>query len=472
MSVRAPTAGAILAMVLFALSCFGATLFVWRSFGGPTPLAPQGYRLHASFDQAATLTPNADVRISGVPVGKVIEVRPRGLRTDALIELERRFAPLPRDARAILRAKTLLGETFVELTPGTPTAPALADGGRLPARQVARTQQLDEVLSAFDARTRASFRRLMADLSGALAGRAEDLSGALAGAGTATGELGDVVLALDAERASVGRLVRDTGRVLRALGRRDAELRELVVAGEQVLSATAARDRDLAATLRALPPFLTELRATLTAAEATAAQAAPTLRTLRPVAPLLRPGLAAASRLAPELEALFRALRPVQRAARTGLPALDRIVDASPPLLEVIHLAARDLIPVLELLNAYRRDLVAAFANVAAATNATTTAAGGRTAHYLRVLIPINSEGPVGQPRRLASNRHNPYLAPGAQDDYLRGGLRAFDCRNLSNPQTVPIAPPATGAPPCLVQGPWTFRGATRHFPRLERDAP
>ena len=138
MNARPPSLAAVMAAVLFALSCFGATLFVWRSFGGPSPLAPAGYRFHASFDQAATLTPNADVRIAGVSVGKVIKVTPEGLRTDAQIQLQRRYAPLPRNARAILRSKTLLGETFVELTPGSKTAPKLKEGGTLPAGRSGR----------------------------------------------------------------------------------------------------------------------------------------------------------------------------------------------------------------------------------------------------------------------------------------------------------------------------------------------
>ena len=470
--MRAPTAAAIAAMVLFALSCVAATLFVWRSFGGETPLAPQGYRIHASFDQAATLTPNADVRIAGVPVGKVVRVRPRGLRTDATIELQARFAPLPRDARAILRSKTLLGETFVELTPGTPGTPPLREGGSLQPRAVAPTQQLDQVLSAFDAPTRTRFRRLLFDLSAALEGRGDDLSAALGNAAPASRELGDAMRVLDAEGEAVRGVVRDTGRVLRALGRRDADLRRLIVAGEQVFSATAARDRALTATVRELPPFLADLRAALVAAEGTAVEAAPTLRTLRPAARGLRPALEETGLLAPELEALFKSLRPIQVAARTGLPAFDRIVDSAPPLLDATYRATRELVPVLELLNLNRSDIVAAFANLASASNASTPGVDGRPIHYLRNLVPLNSESPLGQAQRLASNRHNAYLAPGGQEGHLRGGLRAFDCRNLSNPQTVPIAPPATGAPPCLVQAPWRFRGATRAFPRLEREAP
>ena len=58
-------------MVGFALSCFGLLLFLWLAFGGPTPLKPKGYRFKVSFGEATQLANEADVRISGVPVGKV-----------------------------------------------------------------------------------------------------------------------------------------------------------------------------------------------------------------------------------------------------------------------------------------------------------------------------------------------------------------------------------------------------------------
>ena len=70
-------------------------------------------------------------------VGKVVAVGRFGQRTDATIELDSKHAPIPADTRAIARSKTLLGEAFVELSPGDRTAPKLHDGGRLPARQVA-----------------------------------------------------------------------------------------------------------------------------------------------------------------------------------------------------------------------------------------------------------------------------------------------------------------------------------------------
>src|SRR3712207_4498547 len=117
---KAPSIGQIIAMVAFTLSVFGLMLFLWIAFGGVTPLKPQGYRLKAAFPEAAVLVNEADVRMAGVVIGKVKskELSEDGQRTVATLELDDEFAPIPRDTRAILRQKSLLGETYVELTPG------------------------------------------------------------------------------------------------------------------------------------------------------------------------------------------------------------------------------------------------------------------------------------------------------------------------------------------------------------------
>ena len=118
---QAPSVGRILTMVAFALSCFGILIFLWLSFGGSVPLQPEGYRVNVAFPEATQLAQEAEVRISGVKVGKVRKVEPNeetGL-TDTVIEIDARYAPIAKDARAILRQKTLLGETYVELAPGS-----------------------------------------------------------------------------------------------------------------------------------------------------------------------------------------------------------------------------------------------------------------------------------------------------------------------------------------------------------------
>ena len=100
MQKQAPTFGRLLTMVLFALSCFGLLLFLWLSFGGPIPLKPKAYRFKVAFPEATQLGLEADVRVAGVRVGKVRakDLDPKGNRTIATIEVDRRFAPIRTDS--------------------------------------------------------------------------------------------------------------------------------------------------------------------------------------------------------------------------------------------------------------------------------------------------------------------------------------------------------------------------------------
>ena len=96
MQKAAPSLSRILVMVVFALSCFGLLLFLWLSFGGPVPLKPKGYRFTVGVPGGDQLAQEADVRVAGVPIGKVrkVEVDDGDNRTLATVEIERRFAPI------------------------------------------------------------------------------------------------------------------------------------------------------------------------------------------------------------------------------------------------------------------------------------------------------------------------------------------------------------------------------------------
>jgi phospholipid/cholesterol/gamma-HCH transport system substrate-binding protein len=108
-----PGIGGLAAIAGFTLSVGLLLTFLWIAFGGSLPTAPEGYRFKAAFPEAALLVNEADVRMAGVNVGKVKgkELAPGGRRTIADIEIDHRFAPVKRDARVMLRQKSLLGET-------------------------------------------------------------------------------------------------------------------------------------------------------------------------------------------------------------------------------------------------------------------------------------------------------------------------------------------------------------------------
>src|SRR3982074_1400022 len=138
METSSPPVTKIVTMVLFTLSCVGLLLFLWLSFGGTVPLNPQGYRVKLSFPNAQELATQADGRIAGVSVGKVVqkELDPAGNATIATVQLGNQYAPIHRNATAILRQKTILGETYIDLNPGTRGSPALPDGSLLTRGQV------------------------------------------------------------------------------------------------------------------------------------------------------------------------------------------------------------------------------------------------------------------------------------------------------------------------------------------------
>jgi phospholipid/cholesterol/gamma-HCH transport system substrate-binding protein len=247
-------------------------------------------------------------------------------------------------------------------------------------------------------------------------------------------------------------------------------VRTLVTAGDRLFATTSARDADLQRTLKLLPTFLDELRPTLTVARATAADAAPVVHSLAPAAPLLAPVLRDTIALTPGLRSLLRETAPLLSAARPGLPAATRTLRAAPALVDQLDPVARDLRPVVDFLGLYKREVMQSWMNVAAATQATFQNPGAaKPLHYLRVLIPVTTEALMSQGKRMASNRHNPYIAPGGLDKLASGGLDAIDCANTSNPQTYPVI---GSTPACHAQAPFSVDGATRSFPQLRRDPP
>ncbi len=286
MSKRAPSTAQLLVIAGFALSCFGILLFLWITFGGPTPFKAKSYELKVPFQEATQLAQQSDVRISGVSVGKVqtIETSPDGQEAMATIKIEDKYAPIPKGTRAILRTKTLLGETYVELTPGDANGPQLPDGGTLARANVAESAQLDEIFRTFDTRTRAAFQEWMQEGAVAIAGRGQSLSNAFGEFEPFFSEVDDLFRVLDTQRLAVEQLFRNGAATFRALRGREGELAELIRNSDAVWTTTAARNRDIEALFRAFPTFEDEQRLTFNRLKEFALNTNPLFRQLVPAA--------------------------------------------------------------------------------------------------------------------------------------------------------------------------------------------
>jgi phospholipid/cholesterol/gamma-HCH transport system substrate-binding protein len=514
MNKSAPGVGRIAAMVVFALSCFGLLLFLWLAFGGPVPLKPKGYQFNVDVPEATTLAKEADVRISGVPVGKVKDIQPdkrTGLST-VTIELESRYAPLRSDARAVLRQKTLLGETYVELTPGTKSAKSVPEGGSLASARVSQTVELDEILRTFDPQTRNAFQEWMQGQAMAINGHGRDLNDAFGNLGPFAEDAARLTDILNQHEGAVSRLIANTGVVFEALTERDGQLRSLIENSNRVFATTAARDKDLQAAFVALPTFERESRTTLTRLTRFANNANPLVTQLRPAARELSPTLQDLKAISPDLRKLFVELNPLIDASKAGFPAAQRVLRDLRPLLAQLDPALRQLTPILDFIGQYKPELTAFFANTVGATQAKDP---GTNLHYLRTMNPLNLENLAVYPRRLGTNRTNPYAKPG-NFRLLAKGLPSFETRHCNRAvpgitNTAPADPVTsvlpvplpnlptdqitqqlqalipqplldnlnkfvlsqatnsqTAAPPCYSQGPYTESGETTQYPHIK----
>jgi phospholipid/cholesterol/gamma-HCH transport system substrate-binding protein len=473
-NTRGPKLTQIVVIAGFSLSCFGLLLFLWLAFGGPIPLGAKGYRFQVAFNDAVTLAKETDVRVAGVNVGKVVDKRlaPDGNRTLATIELEEKFAPLKRDARATLRQKTLLGETYVELTTGSRDAEAVPEGGRLANGRVRPTVEFDELLRTFDEPTRRAFQQWQISTARAIGGQGRDFNDALGNLPGFVENAQEVVDVLGRRREALSALVRETGTTFDALSRDEAALRNFIARNAEVMDTLAGRREALADSIQIFPTFLRESRTTLRRLDGFARDTTPLLRDLRPVLRDARPTLASLRELSPDAEALFNRLPALVRAGRTGLPALSRVLRELDPTLAAADPFLRQLTPILAYLE-MNQSVISDFLNIGpSALKLQLPAPPGSASngHTLPQLIVLGSQS-VPQTTRDPENRGNAYFAPGAlASDVMKSPrliLPNWDCVPSGGERDA-----TNETPGCAVQGPIPFQGRLTKFPQIREGAP
>jgi phospholipid/cholesterol/gamma-HCH transport system substrate-binding protein len=471
-----PSLGRVLTIAGFALSCFGLLLFLWVAFGGAVPFKPKGYRVQASFTDAATLAEQADVRISGVPIGKVVakDLDPRGNATLATLEIDAKFAPLRTDTRAILRQKTLLGETYVELTPGSKRAPQLQDGARIRDAAIEPVVEFDELLRIFDPPTRKAFQQWQQTLAEATGGQAQDLSDALAYFPPFVEDAQSVVDILNRRRSELRGLVRGTGDTFEAITRNEGALSNLIVQQRNVFGELSDRREALADTFQVFPTFLRESRATIRRTTQFARDTDPLLRDLGPALSDLQPTIRSLRQAAPPVRRFFEQLGPLIDESRTGLPALSRVLRQTSPTLAAFGPFLEQVNPLLQMIELHQATF-GDFLNTGASALKIVTPgvdeANKSNGHALPQLITTGSQS-LPATTRTEDNRGNSYFGPSSLSDSLtqpdKLTLPSWDCGNTGGPK--PGA--AVAGPSCFVQEPFAFNGRTQRFPQARPATP
>src|SRR5262245_29343743 len=123
-------------LVIAALVAVALVTFVFN--GGRTKT------LTAEFPRAVSLYEGSDVRVLGVPVGKVDSVTPSGTHVVVTMHYDA-DVQIPDDAKAVIISPSIVGDRFVQLTPAYTGGQILADGATLDEQRTAVPLELDQI---------------------------------------------------------------------------------------------------------------------------------------------------------------------------------------------------------------------------------------------------------------------------------------------------------------------------------------
>jgi len=259
------------------------TVGPYLAFTGHVPFTSYGYQLKATFSNGVNIATNSPVRIAGVDVGRVISTERDGDATTVTFTVEGKGRPIHDDAFAAIRPRIFLeGNFFIDLSPGSPSAPELHSDDTIPVSRTSTWVQIDEVLTALQAPVRADLGHLLESYGTALTSKptaAEDatqepevrgksageaLNGAFQYGGNAGRYSAQVTNALlGTQPHDLSRLVAGAGRAFGALAKNEEDLKGLIVNFDVFTGALAAQSANLSTTVNRLAPTLKNFHGSL-----------------------------------------------------------------------------------------------------------------------------------------------------------------------------------------------------------------
>jgi virulence factor Mce-like protein len=208
------------------------------------------YHVKAVFATGAQLVKDDDVTISGLRVGKVESLGPvEGGGAAAGLIIHTQYAPLFKDAHAVIKAKNLLGETYVELNRGTSGAGLMADGATISKENTLTPVEIDRILDSLDQDTRNRLVLLINNLGQALAGNGNAMN-------ASAGDLRQLAISLQKIAATVASsstrldaLISGLMKVMQTLAAWHAEFRAMILDWDRLMKALAAKEAALKGTI-------------------------------------------------------------------------------------------------------------------------------------------------------------------------------------------------------------------------------
>jgi phospholipid/cholesterol/gamma-HCH transport system substrate-binding protein len=298
------------------------------------------FQLKAAFSTAQAVTPGQGqtVRVSGVRIGDISDVKLKNGQAIVSMDLDPQYKGLVhQDASALLRPKTGLKDMFIEVNPGTSTAPVAKQGWTLPVQNTLPDVNPDEVYGALDSDTRAYVKLLVNGAGEGLHNRGSDLQEVFRRFEPTNRDIARVTTAVAVRRGNLKRLINSLQRLNTELAHRGADLTDLVSASATVFRAFASEDQNVSRAIRDFPSALRTTTSTLGKVQTFAEVLKPTADKLRPAVRALNTANHAIQPFALEVAPILRSkIRPFVRDARPVIRDLRtpgrQLADATPDL--------------------------------------------------------------------------------------------------------------------------------------------
>ena len=346
---------ALIVQVIAALAFVGSLL---HSEGVSLPFTGSGsWSIQAAFSDADGIHTGEriPVLVAGVPEGIVSQVRLQDGAAVATLQLADSVQGVLRsDTTATIEPRSALEDLTVDLTPGSPTAPAARAGMRIAEGRTTPTIPLDRLTAIMDADTRAQVAILLDQLAVGIGGRGGELRAAVAQLAAVVNPARQVTAALARRRILLSSLVGSLARLSQVAESHDQQLATSLAAGADTLSVTSRREGALAQGISSLPGTLTTLDDALNRVRSLADPLAPALSRLDASAVALPGALSALRGAVPTVDGLLGAASALVRDGSGGAQAAAAVFKPLAGTARALTPAIADVAPIVDAVNTDR----------------------------------------------------------------------------------------------------------------------
>lgn len=399
----------VVAFVALCAVIFGV---LWTQAGGRIPLITQkGYQVSVTLPDVDNLVFQSDVRIAGIPVGKIEALEVHGRQAKATMELDPDVAPLHEGATVTVSAKTLIEETYLAVVDGK--GAEIPNGATLPKGSGTASVQLNDVLTSLDQPTRKQLRSMVRSSGLVTDGSREEVDNLLTGLGSLGREGSGALEAAANQSQDLAELTRNMAAVMRALDERQGQIVQLSEDSDAITASMAGEKKNIEELVRELPPFLESARKASDDLERLADPLGNVAENLDDGAPYLTAALEELPATTKELRLLVPDLQHVVDRAPATFSRTPKFVDKAQPAVKSLSVLLQDLNPMLTYMKPYGPDMAAQFRNIGLSEGATDS-----QGHIMRVRTVFSAHS-LNSPIKalLPGLYYNPYPAPGAGQD-------------------------------------------------------